>query len=199
MNKEKAAAAKALFMEGYNCSQAVVGAWAEDIGLDSETAYKIASGFGGGIGRMREVCGAFTGAVMVLGLKFGNTIGSDRAAKGKDYERVQLFAKRFKEELGSDTIICRELLGLSGPSDPDPAKRTKEYYQKRPCPETVAIASGLLGEFMEWFFQKKTLKLWANAVLPYKIMQKEQRNEISALFLYINSIRYLRNSLELPL
>ena len=137
MNKEKAAAAKALFMEGYNCSQAVVGAWAEDIGLDS------------GIGRMREVCGAFTGAVMVLGLKFGNTIGSDRAAKGKDYERVQLFAKRFKEELGSDTIICRELLGLSGPSDPDPAKRTKEYYQKRPCPETVAIASGLLGEFME--------------------------------------------------
>ena len=139
MNKEKAAAAKALFMEGYNCSQAVVGAWAEDIGLDSETAYKIASGFGG----------AFTGAVMVLGLKFGNTIGSDRAAKGKDYERVQLFAKRFKEELGSDTIICRELLGLSGPSDPDPAKRTKEYYQKRPCPETVAIASGLLGEFME--------------------------------------------------
>ena len=117
--------------------------------LDSETAYKIASGFGGGIGRMREVCGAFTGAVMVLGLKFGNTIGSDRAAKGKDYERVQLFAKRFKEELGSDTIICRELLGLSGPSDPDPAKRTKEYYQKRPCPETVAIASGLLGEFME--------------------------------------------------
>ena len=138
MNKEKAAAAKALFMEGYNCSQAVVGAWAEDIGLDSETAYKIASGFGGGIGRMREVCGAF-----------GNTIGSDRAAKGKDYERVQLFAKRFKEELGSDTIICRELLGLSGPSDPDPAKRTKEYYQKRPCPETVAIASGLLGEFME--------------------------------------------------
>ena len=78
MNKEKAAAAKALFMEGYNCSQAVVGAWAEDIGLDSETAYKIASGFGGGIGRMREVCGAFTGAVMVLGLKFGNTIGNDR-------------------------------------------------------------------------------------------------------------------------
>lgn len=149
MNKEKAAAAKALFMEGYNCSQAVVGAWAEDIGLDSETAYKIASGFGGGIGRMREVCGAFTGAVMVLGLKFGNTIGSDREAKGKDYERVQLFAKRFKEELGSDTIICRELLGLSGLSDPDPAKRTKEYYQKRPCPETVAIASGLLGEFME--------------------------------------------------
>lgn len=99
MNKEKAAAAKALFMEGYNCSQAVVGAWAEDIGLDSETAYKIASGFGGGIGRMREVCGAFTGAVMVLGLKFGNTIGSDRAAKGKDYERVQLFAKRSRKSL----------------------------------------------------------------------------------------------------
>lgn len=195
MNKEKAAAAKALFMEGYNCSQAVVGAWAEDIGLDSETAYKIASGFGGGIGRMREVCGAFTGAVMVLGLKFGNTIGSDRAAKGKDYERVQLFAKRFKEELGSDTIICRELLGLSGPSDPDPAKRTKEYYQKRPCPETVAIASGLLGEFMENFFKtacERCSHLQNNA-------KKSRETRSLLFFLYINSIRFLRNSLELPL
>ena len=141
--------AKNNFMQGYNCAQAVLLAFCDDLGFDEQTALMLASPFGGGIGRMREVCGAFTGAVMVLGLKFGNTIGSDRAAKGKDYERVQLFAKRFKEELGSDTIICRELLGLSGPSDPDPAKRTKEYYQKRPCPETVAIASGLLGEFME--------------------------------------------------
>ena len=138
-----------LFGKGFNCSQAVFAAFCDKFGMDEKTALKAASGLGGGVGRMREVCGAFTGAVMVLGLKFGNTIGSDRAAKGKDYERVQLFAKRFKEELGSDTIICRELLGLSGPSDPDPAKRTKEYYQKRPCPETVAIASGLLGEFME--------------------------------------------------
>ena len=138
-----------LFGKGFNCSQAVFAAFCDKFGMDEKTALKVASGLGGGVGRMREVCGAFTGAVMVLGLKFGNTIGRDRAAKGKDYERVQLFAKRFKEELGSDTIICRELLGLSGPSDPDPAKRTKEYYQKRPCPETVAIASGLLGEFME--------------------------------------------------
>ena len=185
MNKEKAAAAKALFMEGYNCSQAVVGAWAEDIGLDSETAYKIASGFGGGIGRMREVCGAFTGAVMVLGLKFGNTIGNDRAAKGKDYERVQLFAKRFKEELGSDTIICRELLGLSGPSDPDPAKRTKEYYQKRPCPETVAIASGLLGEFMEQFFQKKNFETVGERCFPLQNNAKKSREMRSLLFFCI--------------
>ena len=146
---KKSEKAVELFKKGYNCSQSVFGAFAEDLGIDFETAVMISSSFGGGMGRMREVCGAFTGAVMVLGLKFGNTIGNDRAAKGKDYERVQLFAKRFKEELGSDTIICRELLGLSGPSDPDPAKRTKEYYQKRPCPETVAIASGLLGEFME--------------------------------------------------
>ena len=141
--------AKEYFLQGYNCSQSVAMAFSDLIGMDEAQIARAVCGFGGGIGRMREVCGAFTGAVMVLGLKFGNTIGSDRAAKGKDYERVQLFAKRFKEELGSDTIICRELLGLSGPSDPDPAKRTKEYYQKRPCPETVAIASGLLGEFME--------------------------------------------------
>ena len=136
------------FKQGYNCSQSVVGAWAEDMGLDLNTALKISCGFGGGIGRMREVCGAFSGAVMILGLKFGNTVGSDAKAKGANYELVQKFAKRFKEENGRDTIICREMLGLDGASKPTPAARTNEYYKKRPCVELVGIASGLLAEFV---------------------------------------------------
>ncbi|MGN0595589.1 MAG: C-GCAxxG-C-C family protein [Hominimerdicola sp.] len=148
MDNQKKQKAMELFKQGYNCSQSVIGAWAEEMGLDLETALKISSGFGGGIGRMREVCGAFSGAVMVLGLKYGNTIGSDAKAKGANYQLIQKFAQRFKEENGRNTIICRELLGLSGSSEPTPAARTNEYYKKRPCVEMVGIASGLLGEFM---------------------------------------------------
>ena len=91
--------AKNNFMQGYNCAQAVLLAFCDDLGFDEQTALMLASPFGGGIGRMREVCGAFTGAVMVLGLKFGNTIGNDRAAKGKDYERVQLLQSVSRKSL----------------------------------------------------------------------------------------------------
>lgn len=148
MDEKKAEQARELFMKGYNCSQSVVGAWAEELGIDFELAVKAASGFGGGMGRLREVCGAFSGAVMALGLKYGNADGADRMAKAEDYERVQAFAKRFKEENKFDSVICRELLGLDGASRPVPAQRTTEYYNKRPCPELVAMASGLLGEFI---------------------------------------------------
>ncbi|MDO4944932.1 MAG: C-GCAxxG-C-C family protein [Ruminococcus sp.] len=149
MNEEKAIKAKEYFMQGYNCSQSVVAAWCGEIGLDIETALKISSCFGGGMGRMREVCGAFSGALMVLGMKYGNTTGRDAKAKGENYAMVQRYAERFKEENGFDSIICRELLGITGVSKPAPAARTQEYYKKRPCPELVAMASGLLGEFME--------------------------------------------------
>lgn len=149
MNEEKARKAKEYFMQGYNCSQSVVAAWCGEIGLDIETALKISSCFGGGMGRMREVCGAFSGALMVLGMKYGNIVGGDAKAKGENYAMVQRYAERFKEENGFDSIICRELLGITGASKPAPAARTQEYYKKRPCPELVAMASGLLGEFME--------------------------------------------------
>lgn len=149
MNEEKARKAKEYFMQGYNCSQSVVAAWCGEIGLDIETALKISSCFGGGMGRMREVCGAFSGALMVLGMKYGNITGGDAKAKGENYAMVQRYAERFKEENGFDSIICRELLGLAGASNPAPAARTQEYYKKRPCPELVAMASGLLGEFMD--------------------------------------------------
>lgn len=148
-NENKARLAGEYFMKGYNCSQAVVAAWAEDVGLDMQTAMRISCGFGGGMGRLREVCGSVSGAVMILGLKFGYTDGSDQQAKGEMYKLIQAFAARFKEENGFDSIVCRELLGLPGASTPQPAQRNGEYYKKRPCRELVELSAGLLGEFVE--------------------------------------------------
>lgn len=148
-SEDKARLAGEYFMQGYNCSQAVVAAWAEEVGLDMQTAMRISCGFGGGMGRMREVCGAVSGAVMVLNWRFGYTDGTDQSAKGDVYKIIQDFAARFKQENGFDSIVCRELLGLPGASAPQPAKRTGEYYKKRPCKELVELSAGLLGEFIE--------------------------------------------------
>ncbi|MBQ9375687.1 MAG: C_GCAxxG_C_C family protein [Ruminococcus sp.] len=133
---------------GYNCSQSVLGAWAEDIGIDINTAMTLSQSFGGGMGRLREVCGACSGAFMVLGVKYGTDNPKDSNAKKALYQKVQKFAERFKEENGYDSIVCRDLLGLDGSSKPVPAKRTNEYYKKRPCVELVGLAAGLLDEFM---------------------------------------------------
>jgi C_GCAxxG_C_C family probable redox protein len=100
--------AKALFAQGFSCSQAMMGAFAPSLGLDRDAAFKIASGFGGGMGRMAETCGAVTGAFMVLGLRFGSP-KADREAKEAAYTRVREFAERFKAAHGS--LVCRELLG----------------------------------------------------------------------------------------
>lgn len=149
MNTKKSEVAKELFKKGYNCSQAVLGAWCEELGLDFNTAMRISQSFGGGMGRLREVCGTCTGAFMVLGLKYGTADSKDFERKKEVYEIVQKFAKRFKEVNGFDSIICRELLGLpSGSSVPIPAKRTNEYYKKRPCVELVGLSAGLLDEFI---------------------------------------------------
>ena len=148
-NENKAKLAGELFMQGYNCSQSVIAAWAEEIGLDMETALRLSSGFGGGMGRLREVCGAVSGAVMILSWKYGYTDGTDQAAKAEMYKLIQAFAARFKEENGFDSIVCRELLGLQGASAPTPEARTKEYYKKRPCKELVELSAGLVGEFIE--------------------------------------------------
>ncbi len=138
--------AKELFFNGYSCAQAVLCAFCDELSIDEETAQAISSSFGGGMGRMREVCGAVSGALMVLGMKYGYTDKSDPSKKAENYKRVQEFAKYFKEENGS--IICRELLGLSKgeKSDPIPGERTKEYYKKRPCPEIVYTAAKILEE-----------------------------------------------------
>ncbi|MBR6572809.1 MAG: C_GCAxxG_C_C family protein [Clostridia bacterium] len=139
--------AKELFMQGYNCSQAVVGAFCEDLGLDLETAMKLSSSFGGGMGRLREVCGAVSGAFMVAGLKYGYSDPTDKTAKTQHYKLIQDMAAKFKEQNGS--IICRELLGVGDKKETFvPEDRTKEYYKKRPCAELVEIAAKITEEML---------------------------------------------------
>lgn len=139
--------AKQLFLEGYNCSQAVLGAFCTECNLDFETAMKMASSFGGGMGRLREVCGAVSGMFMVLGLLYGYSDPKGQKEKTEHYERIQELAHKFKEENGS--IVCRELLGLSEmKSDPKPEVRSAEYYKKRPCPEMVKMAADMMEEYI---------------------------------------------------
>lgn len=141
--ENKAETAKALFQQGYNCSQAVLAAFSDELGLERETALKLASSFGGGMGRLREVCGAVSGMFMVAGLMYGYSDPGDQAAKAEHYRLIQELAARFKEE--NQSIICRELLGLEkGPDSPIPAQRTGEYYKKRPCAELVGYAAELM-------------------------------------------------------
>ena len=136
-----------LFKEGYNCSQAVIGAYCEELGMNLETALRLASSFGGGMGRLREVCGAVSAMFMVAGLKYGYADPKDRALKQKHYELIQILSQRFKERNGS--IICRELLGLDIQHDrPVPDARTEEYYKKRPCVELVKCAAEIIDEVL---------------------------------------------------
>ncbi len=140
--------AKALFLEGYNCAQAVFGAFCEELGLDFDIAMKLSSGFGGGMGRLREVCGAVSGMFMVFDMKHGYTSPTDKEGKMELYSHIQQLAKRFEEENGS--IICRELLGLcEKKSSPTPEARTKEYYKKRPCAELVELAADIVDSYLK--------------------------------------------------
>lgn len=140
--------AKELFLSGYNCAQAVVCAFADKTGLEDSLAKRLSSSFGGGMGRLREVCGAVSGMFIVIGILYGYEEIEDQAAKAKHYARIQELAGRFSDENGS--IICRELLGLEQKrSTPEPELRTAEYYQKRPCPEKVASAARILAEYLQ--------------------------------------------------
>ena len=143
--------AKELFESGYNCSQAVLLAFADMFGMDFETAQKISATFGGGMGRMREVCGAVSGMLMVLGLATGEYAPTDTAKKAEQYKTVQQLANEFRKKNGS--IICRELLGLSQNgekiSPPTPSERTDEYYKKRPCALLVQDAAEVIEKYLE--------------------------------------------------
>ena len=141
--------AKQNFMNGYNCSQAVLLAFCEDFELEKETALKISEPFGGGMGRMREVCGTVTGMCMVLGLAMGNSDAKDGSTKKNVYKSVQELAAKFKEDNGS--IICRELLGFQKNNKESyvPSERTNEYYKKRPCPELCKYAADILEEYLK--------------------------------------------------
>lgn len=140
-------AAMANFMKGYNCSQSVVLAFADMIPIDEALLLKLSSSFGGGIGRLREVCGAASGMFMVAGLLYGYGGPETGQIKTEHYARIQELAHRFEEKHGS--IVCRELLGLSVRHEaPVPEARTKAYYKKRPCPEIVGDAAEILEQYI---------------------------------------------------
>ena len=136
------------FKQGYNCAQSVVLAFKDELGLDERTLLAMASPFGGGMGRLREVCGAVSGAFIVLGLKFGYVSAEDYEGKKRLYGYVQEVGNRFKTLNGS--YICSELVGLpAGADKPAPEKRTDEYYKKRPCADLVGDAAEILERFIE--------------------------------------------------
>ena len=132
--------AKELFHQGFNCSQAVFAACADIYGIEDEAlALRLAASFGGGIGRMRQTCGAACGMFLLAGLQNGSAIPGDAEGKKNNYTLVQDLAAKFKNENGS--LICAELLGIAPkPQTPTPEARTEAYYQKRPCVEMVASA-----------------------------------------------------------
>ncbi len=142
----KADKAKELFEGGCNCCQAVFCAFRDETNLSEEDALRLSAGFGGGMGRMREVCGAVSGMIMVLSNRFASTDPNDREKKKELYALIQKASGEFREENGS--IICRELLGLEEKtSDPNPEARTKEYYKKRPCSELVHCAAEIAEKY----------------------------------------------------
>ena len=135
------------FLAGYNCAQSVFLAFAEDLGLEPDFALRLASSFGGGMGRLREVCGGVSGILMAAGLLYGYTSPDNDETKAAHYALVQELAEEFSRENGS--IICRELLSLPpGPQDPTPQPRTQAYYKLRPCPDKVASAAAILEQYL---------------------------------------------------
>ena len=134
-----------LFLEGYNCAQAVAVAFTDVTGMDKQLAAKMAAPFGGGMGRLREVCGAVSGMFMVLGALYGYDNSDAESTKKELYKQVQALAEKFREENGS--IICREIL-KNPPSDPNPSPRTAEYYRVRPCARMVLTAAQLMDDFI---------------------------------------------------
>lgn len=142
---DHAVKAAELFMEGYNCAQAVAVAFCDETGLTPEFSAKMASSFGGGMGRMREVCGAVSGMLLVAGILYGYDSKDDDESKMAHYALVQELAGKFRDETGS--IICREIL-KNPPSDPAPTPRTEEYYKVRPCARMVYVAASILEAYI---------------------------------------------------
>lgn len=150
MKDSKKEKALGLFMEGYNCSQSVFMAFADRFGISEDAAKKISAGLGGGVGRQREVCGAVSGAVMVLGSVKAAENGNDSDGKKANYELVREFCDLFKERHGG-TIICREMLKIAAEKKESatPDERNAEYYAKRPCAKAVYDAAEILEELIK--------------------------------------------------
>ena len=135
------------FKKGYNCSQAIVLAFADMLPVDRTLLLRLASSFGGGMGRLRAVCGSVSGMFMIAGLLYGYDGPETGQIKAEHYAGIQELAKRFEEKHG--TIICREMLGLSVRHDvPTPEARTAEYYKKRPCAEIIGDAAEILDQYI---------------------------------------------------
>lgn len=138
------------FLQGFNCCQSVLLAFSDILKVDQETLKTIASGFGGGMGRLREVCGAFSGMVMMAGFLSPAADPSVKEDRTKNYALVQQFAEKFKE-LNGGSIVCRELLGLAknaAKESPVPSERTADYYKKRPCPIIIGNAAKIIAEYL---------------------------------------------------
>lgn len=144
---DHASIAGALFMQGHNCAQAVFCAFQDVMGLDDVLALKLTSSMGGGVGRLREICGAVSGAALVLGVLYGSDDPCNAEAKAAHYARIQEVAEVFRKEKGS--IVCRELLKLQEEkSEPTPAARTSAYYHSRPCCALVECAARALDQYI---------------------------------------------------
>lgn len=143
----KSEIAAKLFKDSYNCAQSLFCAFHKELGMDFDTALKLSSSFGGGMGRLREVCGAVSAMFMIAGLKYGYTTPNNDEIKEEHYCRIQELAKEFEKQHG--TIICRELLNLDVKHDsPTPSKRTEEYYQSRPCEKIIASAAKIMENYI---------------------------------------------------
>ena len=149
MESERIEKAVSLFKEGFNCSQSVVAAFADKYGFTREQALKMSASFGGGIGRMRETCGAACGLFLLAGLETGVTEGADREGKAANYKLVQELAEEFTRRNGA--LRCADLLGLSKkePIVSTPEARTNQYYAKRPCVKMVEEAARIWLEYLE--------------------------------------------------
>ena len=145
--KSRVEQATATFEEGYTCAQSVFSTYADLFGMDKETALKLSSPMGGGIGRMREVCGAVSAMALLAGLKEGNTDPTNEEGKEKIYLLTRQVAEKFREQFG--TIVCRELLGIEGMEESaKPSVRTQQYYQERPCLQLIAAAAKIIEEML---------------------------------------------------
>lgn len=137
-----------LFSEGYNCAQSVVLAYADLLGMEEATLSRLSCSFGGGVGRLREVCGSVSGMALVAGMLYGYGGPETGKVKAEHYARIQELAKEFEAANGS--IVCRELLELSVKHDVSaPAPRTAEYYKKRPCKELVGLSADILDRYLQ--------------------------------------------------
>lgn len=145
---ERAEKARNYFLEGYNCSQSVFLAFTDLTGFDEKTALLISSSFGGGMGRLREVCGAVSGMFMAVGVLYGYTDPKAGTEKMEHYKRIQELAEAFKERNGS--IVCRDILGkIAEDKSFIPSERTAEYYKSRPCAKMVEDAVEILEAYIE--------------------------------------------------